>query len=134
MSRSVFVTRRHQSAVLGRSAAGDIGDDDVGGVAVEVLSPPVVDGGGPGVGVAGGDLDVSERYAGVEGGHDEPGPEHVRMDQAQPGSFPDRPHPTMSRTAIEAAAVMAEQDRSLVPFPDGGVNRTADPRYERDRG
>jgi hypothetical protein len=41
------------------SAAGDEGDDDVGGVAVEVLAAPVVDGRGPGVGVASGDLDVS---------------------------------------------------------------------------
>src|SRR5258708_7893633 len=53
------------------SAAGDVGDDDVGGVAVEVLAASVVDGGGSRVGVTGGDLDVSERYPCVEGGHDE---------------------------------------------------------------
>ncbi len=36
------------------SAAGHEGDDDVGGVAVEVLASPVVDRGGSGVGVTGG--------------------------------------------------------------------------------
>jgi hypothetical protein len=71
------------------SAAGDEGDDDVGGVAVEVLSSPVVDGCSAWVGVAGGDLDVSERDAGVESGHDEPGAEHVWVDRAETGSFAD---------------------------------------------
>src|SRR5918994_467172 len=46
------------------SAAGDERDDDVGGVAVEVLAAPVVDGRGSGGGVTGGDLDVSQRCAG----------------------------------------------------------------------
>ena len=35
------------------------GDDDVGGVPVEVLPAAVVDRGGPRVGVAGGDLDIA---------------------------------------------------------------------------
>jgi hypothetical protein len=35
-------------------------------VAVEVLASPVVDGRRSGVGVTGGDLDVSQRNAGVE--------------------------------------------------------------------
>jgi hypothetical protein len=46
-------------------SAGDEGDHDVGGVAVEVLSPPVVDRGGARVGVAGGELDVSQGHPGV---------------------------------------------------------------------
>jgi len=50
------------------SATSDEGDHDVGGVAIEVLSSPVVDGCSAWVGVAGGDLDVSERDAGVESG------------------------------------------------------------------
>jgi hypothetical protein len=41
------------------SAAGHEGDDDVGGMSVEVLASRVVDGGGSGVGVTGDDLDVS---------------------------------------------------------------------------
>ena len=43
---------------VSRSAAGDEGDDDVGGVAIEVLAASVVDGRGAGVGVTSGDLDV----------------------------------------------------------------------------
>jgi hypothetical protein len=48
-------------------------------VAVEVLAAPVVDGCGAGVGVTSGDLDVSQRHAGVECGHDERGSQHVRV-------------------------------------------------------
>jgi hypothetical protein len=44
--------------MLGPSPAGYEGDDDVGGVAVEVLASAVV-GGGTGVGVAGGELNVA---------------------------------------------------------------------------
>ena len=51
----------------GGSASRDESDYDVGGVAVEVRSSPVVDGCSAWVGVAGGDLDVSEWDAGVEG-------------------------------------------------------------------
>ncbi|MCP3878355.1 MAG: hypothetical protein GY701_08175 [Sulfitobacter sp.] len=40
-------------------SAGDVGDDDVGGVAVEVVASVVVDGGGAGVGVVGGGLDFA---------------------------------------------------------------------------
>ena len=41
------------------SAAGDEGDDDVRGVAVEVLSTAVIDGGRAGIGVTSGDLHVA---------------------------------------------------------------------------
>ena len=66
------LSRKCRSASC-RSAAGDEGNDDVGGVAVEVLTSTVVDSCGAGVGVAGGELDIAERYAGVECGHDEGG-------------------------------------------------------------
>ncbi len=42
----------------GCSTACDEGDDDVGGVAVEVLAPTIVNGRGPRIGVAGRDLHV----------------------------------------------------------------------------
>src|ERR1017187_5597859 len=65
-------SRSPGSAARGHSsAAGDERHDDVGGVAVEVLAATVVDRGGSGGGVAGGELQVAERDAGVEGGHDE---------------------------------------------------------------
>ena len=46
------------------------------------------------------DLDVTERYAGVEGGHHEPRSEHVRMDKAHALSFPDCSYPAVSRAAV----------------------------------
>ena len=67
------------------SAAGNESDHDVGGVAVEVLAAPVVDGCGAGVGVTGGDLDISQRDAGVEGGHDERGSQHVWVHGTESG-------------------------------------------------
>ena len=115
------------------SAAGDEGDDDVGGVAVEVLAAPVVDRGGAGVGVAGGDLDVSQRHAGVEGGHDERGAQHVRVHGTEPGALADRTDPAMRGAPVEALAVTAPQDRAFVAFTDGQVDRPRGSGHERDR-
>jgi len=127
---------RPRSAALGRSgsAAGDEGDHDVGGMAVEVLAPPVVDGRGSGVGVTGGDLDVSQRDAGVEGGHDERGSQHVGMHAAESGTLPDRANPPVSRAPVEALAVTAQQDRTLVALTDGQVDRPGGSGYERHGG
>ena len=64
------------------SASGTSSDergDDVVGVAVEVAPGAVVAGGGAGVSVAGGDLDVAEADAGVEHGRDEGMAQHVRV-------------------------------------------------------
>jgi hypothetical protein len=83
------------------SAAGHEGDDHVGGVAVEVLASPVVDGRGPGVGVTGADLDLAQRDAGVKGGHDERGSQHARVDGAEPGTLPDRADPPMRGAPVE---------------------------------
>jgi hypothetical protein len=55
----------------GSASARDEGGDDIAGVAVEVVASSVIAGGGAGVGVARGDLDVSKGYAGVEGCGDE---------------------------------------------------------------
>lgn len=68
---------------LGESGAGDEGDDDVGGVPIEVLASPVVHRGRSWIGVAGGYLDFSEGYAGVKGGHDERDSQHVGMYQTE---------------------------------------------------
>ena len=62
-----LLSRRRWDRPGGSSAgAGEVGGDHVAGVTVEVGSGPVVAGGGPGVGVAGRDLDVSQGDAGVE--------------------------------------------------------------------
>jgi hypothetical protein len=70
------------------SAASDKCDHHVGGVPVEILSPAVIDRCCSGVGVACGDLHITQRYAGVERGNDEPGAEHVRVDGSQTRSSP----------------------------------------------
>ena len=68
-------------------SACDEGDHDVGGVAVEVLTAAVVDRRGPWIRMACCELHVAEWDAGVEGGHDERGAQHVRVDVAEPGPF-----------------------------------------------
>jgi hypothetical protein len=55
------------------SPAGVEGDDDLGGVLVEILAVPVLDGGRSRIGVSGCDLNVAEGDAGTEGRHYERG-------------------------------------------------------------
>ena len=55
------------------------GDDGVGGVTVVVLAAAIVDGGGAGIGVARGDLHVSQRDPSVQRGDDERGEVIDRM-------------------------------------------------------
>src|ERR687892_1153472 len=98
------------------------------------MASPVVDGGGSGVGVTGGDLDVSQRDPGVEGGHDERGSQHVRVHGAEPGTLADRADPPVGGSPVEAVAVTASQDRSVVAFTDGQVDRPSGPGYERRCG
>jgi hypothetical protein len=66
-ARDGIVTDRDR----GLAGAGDEGGDDVAGVAVKIVAGPVVAGGGPRIGVAGGDLDVSQSDARVEAGGNE---------------------------------------------------------------
>lgn len=57
--------------------------------------------------MTGGDLDVAKGNAGVQGAHDEGGPEHVRMHVTEAGTSSDRAHPPMRRPPVEALAVVA---------------------------
>jgi hypothetical protein len=68
-------------------------------VAVEILACPVVAHRGARIGVAGGDLDVSQVHASVEHGGDEGVPEHVRV-------WPGDPDPAVSasRRSLRVAA------------------------------
>ena len=59
VASSGFADHTVPEVPLACSAAGDESDDDVGGVAVEVLSSPVVDRGGSWVGVSCGELHVA---------------------------------------------------------------------------
>ncbi len=52
-------------------ARGHVGGEDVVGVPVEVVAGPVIAGGGAGIGVPGGDLDIAQVDPGVEHGRDE---------------------------------------------------------------
>lgn len=61
-----------------RSGAGcHVGGQNVVGVAVEVLAGSVITHRGAGIGMAGGDLDVSQVNTGVQHGRDERVSEHV---------------------------------------------------------
>jgi hypothetical protein len=71
--------------------------------------------------VAGGELDVSQWHPGIEGGHDEPGPQHVRMHRTKSGTPANRADPPVSGAPVEPLTVLAAQDRPFVTFPDGEV-------------
>ena len=100
-------------------------------MAVEVLATAVVNRGGARMGVASRELHVPQRNTSVERGHDERGPEHVRMDGAEAGPLSDRADPVVGGAAFEAPAVSATQDRAA--FAHGDVDRAGRARDERDR-
>jgi hypothetical protein len=100
------------SGNLERLSTGDESDYDVGGVLVEVLAATVVDGCRSGISVAGSELNFAERDSCVAGRHGERGSEHVRMDQADPGSLSNRAHPAVSGAAIEALSIVTQQNRA----------------------
>ncbi len=102
--------------------ARDKGYDDVGGVAVEVLAAPVVDRGGTRIRMAGGDLHVAKWDTCVEGGHDERGSQHVRVDQPEPGSLANGTNPAVSSAPVEALTVATAQDRALAAFTDRQID------------
>lgn len=60
-------------------------------MAVKGLASPVADGRGARIGVARCDLDVAEWDTGVDRGHDECCPQHVRVHVAESGSLAGRP-------------------------------------------
>jgi hypothetical protein len=66
-----LISRSSAMPVVGSGAGGHVGGQDVVRVAVEVLTGPVVAQGGAWVGVAGGDLDVSQVHARIQHGGDE---------------------------------------------------------------
>ena len=118
----------------GGSASGDEGHHDVGGVAVEVLTAPVIHRGGARISMPGSHLHLSERHSRIESSHDERRSQHVRMHQPEPCPFADGADPPVGRAPIEALAVMANQNRALSSFPDGEVDRTGGAENERDEG
>jgi hypothetical protein len=72
--------------------------------------------------MAGGELDVTERDSGVKGGHDEGGPQHVGMDDSQPGPLANGADPAVGCTPVESFAVVAMQDRALAALTEHEVD------------
>lgn len=78
-------------------------------------------------------LHVAQRHSGVEGGHDERGTQHVRVNVSEPGALADRPDP-VRRAPVESLPVPAPQDRTFMAFADSQVDRARCARHERDHG
>jgi hypothetical protein len=62
--------------------------------------------------VPGGDLHLPQRDARLEGAHDEGGPQHVGVDDADSGPLGDGSDLPVGGAAVESAGVVAEQDRA----------------------
>ena len=103
-------------------------------MAVEVLASAVVDRGRAGVGVAGGELHVTQRHTGIERGHDERSSEHVGVDVTETGALADRFHPSMRSSPIETLSIVTDQDRALTPIADREVHGARRAWHERDDG
>ena len=119
-------------ARIDASGTGDECDNEVRGVAVEVLASSVIDRGRAGVGVAGGELHVTQRNTGIERRHDERSTKHVGVDVTEACAFADRSDPPVRGTPVESGAVTTRQDWSITPFTDGQVNGPGGTRDERD--
>ena len=130
-SRTRRASRHRPGGLL---TAGHEGHHDVGGMAVEVLPPAVIDGGRPRIGVAGGDLDVTQGYPRVERRHDEGGPEHVGMDDPEAGPLADGADPAVCGAPVESLTVVAVQDRPLASLAEGEVDGPGHPWDQRDHG
>ena len=85
-----------------------------------------------GSGVAGRELDVAARYAGVECSHDEGSVQHVWGDDAEPRSFADRSDAAVSGASIEALVVLAAKDRDLASLTDCEIDGSCRARRERN--
>ena len=82
--------------------------------------------------MAGGELDVAERYAGVECSHDEGGAQHVWVDDAESRSFADRSDPAVSGASIEALVVLSAKDRALASLADCEIDGSGRAGHERN--
>ena len=69
-----------------------------------------------------GELDVTEGHSGIEGGHDEGCPEHVRVDVTESSAPSDGAHPAMGGAPIQAFPRGTAEDRSFGPFARGQID------------
>ena len=72
--------------------------------------------------MASGNLDVTERYARIEGGHDERRSEHVGIDRTEPGLLSDGPYSAVGGAPVESLAVLATQDGPFGALTYGEIN------------
>jgi len=100
-------------------------------MAVEVLAPTVIDGGRPRIGVAGGDLDVTQGYSRIERRHDEGGAQHVRVDDPEASPPTDGSDPTVRCPPVESLAVVTVQYRPLASLSEGEVDGPGHPGDQR---
>jgi hypothetical protein len=56
------------------------------------------------------------------------------VDRSEPGTLTDGTDPPVGSATVELLPIPAAQDRALVAFADGEVNRPGGARHERDPG
>ena len=114
------------------SAAGDEGDDDIGGVAVQVLAAAVIHGGGPGIGMSSRDLDLARGTPASSAAMMKParsiwgctGPSPARL----PMDFTQRWAVRRSRRRPS----WRNQDGTVPPLADGQIDRAGGAWHQRN--
>ena len=101
-------------------------------MAVEVLASSVIDRCRAGVGVAGGELHVTQRNTGIERGHTESSTKHVGVDVSEACVFADRSDPPVRGAPVESGTFTTYQDWSIASFSDGQVDVPGGSSDERD--
>src|SRR5205085_4642925 len=90
-------------------------------------------GGGPGIGVTGGDLHVSERDARIEGSGDEAVAEGVGRDVlGDAGSLGQATHDPRRSLSVKAVSRGTSQERPAQAFTRGEVDGPTDPGRKGD--
>jgi hypothetical protein len=103
--------------------SGDVGGDDVGGVAVQRGAGPVIAHGRAWVGVGSGFLDVAQRNPGVQTDGDERMPQRVWADRlGDPGAAGDAADDPPGAVAVQPAPIGGQEDRPFAAITDGQVN------------
>ena len=104
-------------------------------MAVEVVPGAVVVGGGPGVGMAGGDLGVAERNAGVEGVGDRRVTQRVRADPPRDAGLARPGRPSGRRRGGRRQPGAQKQDQGpVVALAAAGLEGAEDGDGERHGG
>ena len=114
-------------------SASDVGRDDIGGVPVQASAGPVVPDRGSRVSVGGSLLNVAQRHAGIQGGGDERVPEGVRSyGLGDPGAARDLADDPPGAVPVQPPPVCGEEERPVLAFAGGQVDRPGGARGERD--